>query len=216
MRKGGRHPFTHMCSFLEEFDCKEERILQIRLPKQAVGACCCCWVFLGCAVFWGGFGLDFFCWFVFQSGQHRVAFLKQFKISSQVIFYQFGHKGNSADWILLSCWWTEKIIAVKCGIADLCKRRQNPAVFTDVGQTSYSLFKEVSSFNRPVTKPSFDHESVNIQDAKTGSKMYGTLMIRKRRKGQVFEANWLIQQIKKLGQGTMQNSMNTQGIASMN
>lgn len=31
----------------------------------------------------------------------------------------------------------------------------------------------------------FHHESVHIQDAKTGSEMYGTLLIRKRRKEKV-------------------------------
>uniref|UniRef100_A0A8C3CHR4 Uncharacterized protein n=1 Tax=Cairina moschata TaxID=8855 RepID=A0A8C3CHR4_CAIMO len=73
-------------------------------------------------------------------------------------------------------------------------------LFAHTGQTSFSLFKEVSPSSRPITKPLFRHESVHIQDAKTDSEMHGTLLISKRRKEK----------------GTMQNSMNTRGTASQN
>lgn len=58
-------------------------------------------------------------------------------------------------------------------------------LFAHTGQTSFSLFKELSPSSRPITKPLFHHESVHIQDAKTGSEMHGTLLISKRRKEKV-------------------------------
>uniref|UniRef100_A0A8B9SM09 Uncharacterized protein n=1 Tax=Anas platyrhynchos TaxID=8839 RepID=A0A8B9SM09_ANAPL len=73
-------------------------------------------------------------------------------------------------------------------------------LFAHTRQTSFSLFKELSPSSRPITKPLFHHESVHIQDAKTGSEMHGTLLISKRRKEK----------------GTMQNLMNTRGTASQN